>query len=254
MASARGAGAILRQGFYRPKTVRLKGEIDPVTEFDLASEKLITEMIGAAFPDHYILAEEGGRTGPGSAECWYIDPLDGTVNYTHGFPVFCVSIAFGTVGRSGPEIQVGVVFDPLREEMFTAVRGRGAFLNGAPVSVSDQADLGRALLATGFPYDIRREPDPVLSRFREMCLSGQGVRRAGSAALDLAWLAAGRVDGFWEERLHPWDTAAGMLLVQEAGGRVTDFSGKAYRPELKEILATNGRLHYNMQQILNPAP
>lgn len=250
-SAALKAGEILRRGYGLPKRVQFKGEIDLLTEFDLASEKAIVEIITSAFPDHVIVAEEGGETGAGSPNRWYIDPLDGTTNFAHGLPVFCLSIAFEAQGEEGPELLVGVVFDPLRKEMFTAMKGAGARLNGRPIEVSGQTDLGRALVATGFPYDIRRNPESVLTRFERMCLAAQGVRRVGAAALDLAWLAAGRFDGFWEERLSPWDTAAGVLLVQEAGGRVTDFAGGAFRPQLKEILATNGHLHYNMLRRLN---
>jgi len=248
------AGALLLDGFGQAKSVRYKGEIDPVTQFDLASEKLIVQRISTAFPDHFILAEESGETGVASTHVWYIDPLDGTVNFAHGFPIFCVSIAYEARRPDGAEIMAGVVFDPVRDEMFRAVRGQGAFLNDSPLAVTDRTDLGRALVATGFPYSIRQKPDPVLSRFRRMCLAAQGVRRPGAAALDLAWLAAGRLDGFWEEELHPWDTAAGILIVEEAGGRVSDFRGRPFRPDLKEILATNGHLHYTMSRILCEDP
>ena len=235
-------GSILAEGYNLPKSISFKGDIDLVTQFDLASEKAVVEKIRGVFPDHVILAEEGGEIQGDTLYKWYIDPLDGTTNFAHGFPFFCVSIAFEAPGPSGPEIKVGVVFDPLRREMFFAQRGAGAFLNDAPISVSREGELQKALLATGFPYYIQQTPDPVLTRFRKMCLRARGVRRAGSAALDLASVAAGRLDGFWEEGLSPWDTAAGILLVEEAGGRVTDFKDGAFRPQLKELLATNGRL------------
>ncbi|MDY6851769.1 MAG: inositol monophosphatase family protein [Thermodesulfobacteriota bacterium] len=250
-SAAKKAGAVLSEGYQGPKSIRFKGDIDLVTEFDLASERIIVDEIKTAFPGHTIIAEEGGETNSGSPNRWYIDPLDGTTNFAHGFLFFCVSIAYEALEEDGPEIQAGVIFDPLRDEMFTAVKGGGAMLNGRPLTVSGQTDLGRALVATGFPYDIRTNSEPVLARFRRILTAVQGVRRPGAAALDLAWLAAGRVDGFWEERLGPWDTAAGALIVQEAGGRVTGFSGQAFRPQLKEILATNGHLHYNMQNLLN---
>jgi len=249
-AAARDAGAILRDGHRSPKSVHFKGDIDLVTEYDLASERAIVDRITAMFPEHVILAEEGGPSGPDSPCRWYIDPLDGTTNFVHGFPVFSVSIAYEALTGSGPAIQVGVVFDPIRDEMFTAIAGQGAQLNGRPISVSERTDISQALVATGFPYDIHHNPEPVMSRFKRICLTARGVRRAGSAALDLSYVAAGRLDGFWEERLHPWDTAAGGLLVQEAGGQVTNFSLAPFRPQSKEILATNGGVHYTMAKII----
>ncbi|MEW6265573.1 MAG: inositol monophosphatase family protein [Thermodesulfobacteriota bacterium] len=250
-AAARSAGEILVSGWDRPKETRFKGEINLVTDFDLAAERAIVDRIKAAFPEHVILAEESGLTGPDSQFRWYIDPLDGTTNFAHGFPVFCVSIAWEIHGPAAREIRAGVVFDPLRQEMFTAYKGLGAWMNGHPLAVSEINDLGRALLATGFPYDLHQKPDPVLTRFRNVCLAAQAVRRAGAAALDLAYVAAGRVDGFWEEGLYPWDTAAGILMVEEAGGRVTDLAGRPYNLQGKEILATNGRVHYNLSRILS---
>lgn len=244
------AGKVLAEGYAQPKSIRYKGEIDLVTQYDLASEKIILTRLKSSFPDHEILAEESGLEGPKSPNRWYIDPLDGTTNFAHGFPVFCVSIAFEAETDSGPQVLAGVIFDPLRQELFTAVRGGGAYLNDNPIEVSKESDLRRALTATGFPYNIREQPEPVLSRFRQMVLQAQGVRRPGSAALDLAYIACGRLDGFWEQNLHPWDTAAGALLVEEAGGRVTDFSFRPFRPDFKEILATNGHLHYTMHHIL----
>ena len=251
-SAARAAGQVLAQGFNKPKSVNYKGEIDLVTEFDLAAEKTIISRLTEAFPGHHILAEESGSVGQTSEFIWYIDPLDGTTNFAHNFPFFCVSLALEGPGPSGREIKVGVIHDPLRDETFTAVRGGSAFLNGNPMSVTSESELGRALLATGFPYDIQQAPDPVLTRFRNVCLTARGVRRPGAAALDLAYVAAGRLDGFWEERLHPWDTAAGILLVEEAGGTVTDFKNQAYQPQAKEVLATNGLIHYNMLKILAP--
>ncbi len=249
--AARQAGRVLLEGFRQPKQVRYKGETDPVTQFDLASEKTIVGLISGVYPDHGILAEEGGETTHSSAHRWYIDPLDGTVNFAHGVPVFAVSIAFESCDGLEPEVKVGVIYDPVHDELFSAVKGQGARLNGRPIHVSDQDLMIRALIATGFPYDLHTQPDPVLDRFRRMCLAAQGVRRPGAAAIDLAWLAAGRVDGFFEEKLQPWDTAAGVLLVREAGGRVTDYSDIPHLPERKEILATNGHLHYTMLQVLN---
>jgi myo-inositol-1(or 4)-monophosphatase len=244
------AGEILAEGYAQPKSIEYKGDIDLVTQYDLASEKVILSRLKSAFPDHEILAEESGEAGPQSPCRWYIDPLDGTTNFAHGFPVFCVSIAFEANTESGPQVLVGVVYDPLRGELFSAIKGGGAFLNNVPIKVSEESDINRALVATGFPYNIHQQPEPVLSRFRAMVVQAQGVRRPGSAALDLSYIACGRLDGYWEQNLSPWDTAAGLLLVQEAGGEVTDFALKPFRPEYKEILATNGHLHYTMHHIL----
>lgn len=251
VTAARRAGDILREGWSHPKHIRFKGEINLVTEYDLKSEQIIVDVISSRFPGHDIIAEEGGEHDRHSNFRWYIDPLDGTTNFAHGFPVFCTSIAFAEKRPEGPLIQAGVVYDPLRDEMFTAVRGGGSFLNGKPLSVSREDDLNRALVATGFPYDVRENPDGMLARFKNMIMSAQGIRRAGAAAIDLAWVAAGRIDGYWESGLWPWDTAAGMLLVEEAGGKVTDYGGGLYNPHLKEILATNGRVHYTMVKVLD---
>ncbi len=248
--AARSAGAVLAKGFYQPKSIKFKGEIDLVTEYDVAAERVIVDKISSVYPDHRIVAEESGERGSDSPCRWYVDPLDGTTNFAHGVPIFAVSIAFEVQTPDGPEICAGVVFDPLRGEMFTAAKGQQAFLNEQPITVSDQDDPGRALMATGIPYYVHQRPDPALSRFRHMTLAAQGVRRLGSAALDLAYVAAGRFDGFWEEGLWPWDTAAGIILVLEAGGTVTDMNGGKFQVDAKEILATNGCLHYNMLTIL----
>ncbi|MFH1139620.1 MAG: inositol monophosphatase family protein [Pseudomonadota bacterium] len=248
--AALAAGKIVADGFSRPKEVAFKGEIDIVTQYDLASEKQIMAMISRAFPEHDILTEESGGKNTGAPFKWYVDPLDGTVNFAHGFPVFCISIACAAQTEHGPELLVGVVYDPMGKELFQAIKGRGAQVNGQALRIGDRADLNQALVATGFPYDLHQQPEPVLSRFRRMIMAVQGVRRPGSAALDLAWTAAGRFDGFWEERLHPWDVAAGVLLVREAGGRCTDFKGNDFVLDAKEILATNRLLHYNMLRIL----
>lgn len=250
--AAREAGKILAEGCKKPKQVKYKGDINLVTQYDEAAEKIIVGHISEAWPDHHILAEESGWQGRESEYVWYVDPLDGTTNFAHGLGVFCVSIGFEAPGPDGPEIQVAVIYDPIREEMFTALKGQGAYLNGERLEVSGETDQGRALLVTGFPYDLRERSETILPRFQKMLLSAQAVRRLGSAALDLAYVAAGRFDGFWEEGLHPWDTAAGILLVDEAGGRISDFKGNPFRPYSKEILATNGRLHYNMIELLDP--
>ena len=244
------AGETLKNGFSLPKEVKYKGEIDIVTQYDLASEKLILERLTESFPDHDIITEESDDKISGSDYRWYVDPLDGTVNFAHGFPMFCVSIACESRTGDRPELLVGVVYDPIKKELFQAIRDGGAWLNDQRLTVGDRDDLNQALLATGFPYDIHQKPEPILGRFKRMIMASQGVRRPGSAALDLAWTAAGRLDGFWEDGLYPWDTAAGALLVMEAGGVCTDFKGNDFLPTSKEILATNHLLHYNMHRIL----
>jgi len=251
--AALAAGALLRLNFTRPHDVTLKGVIDPVTESDLQSQEIILSLLQRAFPEHDFLAEEDrGEKNPGpgghprppdpSRPRWIIDPLDGTVNYAHGFPMFCVSIACEVAGA----VEVGVIYDPLREELFEARRGHGAWLNGRRLKVSTVDRLEAALLVTGFPYNIRERLPATMARLQNMIARAQGVRRAGSAALDLAYVAAGRFDGFWEEGLKPWDTAAGMLLVAEAGGRLSTFTGEPYQIFAPTIVATNGRVHEAM--------
>src|SRR6266699_6610972 len=223
---ARDAGRILLERQGRALQVSNKGDIDLVTEGDLAAEKLIIERIRSYYPRHAILAEESGASegalsAAGKSESkWIIDPLDGTTNYAHGYPCFCVSIA---VERAG-SIEIGVVYDPLRDEMFAAERGHGATLNESRIRVSTVEDLNRAMVCTGFPYNVRERPD-FAREFANFTMQAQAVRRDGSAALDLAYVACGRFDGFWEDGLNPWDVAAGVLLISEAGGRVTDFEG-----------------------------
>ncbi len=252
--AALAAGALLRLNFQQPHQITYKGAIDPVTESDLQSQELIVALIRRSFPDHGFLAEEttagAGRGGlepaaaplPGSEArpCrWIIDPLDGTVNFAHGFAAFCVSIALEVEGR----LEYGVVYDPIRDELFEARRGQGALLNGRAIQVSGIDRLDRALVATGFPYDIRERLPQTLARMRRILGEVQGLRRAGAAALDMAYLACGRFDAFYEENLKPWDTAAGLLLVSEAGGRLTDFSGGLYDLYSPNILCSNGLLH-----------
>lgn len=236
------AGQFLRQAFQQPKKIALKGVIDPVTESDFKSQELIVRQILKVFPTHQILAEEQtslkAQARPSEFR-WIIDPLDGTVNFAHGFPVFAVSVAFEQEGV----VQYGVVYDPLREELFEAGRGTGARLNGHPIQVSHIGELEKALLATGFPYDVRQRLEETLRRLGRMMALGQGIRRAGSAALDLCYLAAGRFDGFWEENLKPWDTAAGALVVTEAGGQLSTFTGAPFHLTSPNVVASNGRLH-----------
>ncbi len=243
--AARQAGKVLREGLGKRKRIEYKGEINLVTEIDRRAERVITKLIRASYPEHAILAEEGeskkGRTG----YKWIIDPLDGTTNYAHGYPCFCSSIALEQEGK----IILGVVYDPLRDELFSAEKAKGAHLNGKRISVSSTGRLIRSLLATGFTYDIKRD-QRNLKHFRNFILSSQAIRRDGSAALDLCYLGAGRFDGFWELKLSAWDVAAGALIVEEAGGKVTDFRGGKFSIYSREILASNGRIHQEMIGIL----
>ncbi|HVG28608.1 MAG TPA: inositol monophosphatase family protein [Pyrinomonadaceae bacterium] len=246
--TARDAGRVLAEKFGRALQVSNKGDIDLVTEADLAAEQLIVERIRSYHPRHRILAEESGETAredrPSEFK-WIIDPLDGTTNYAHGYPCFCVSIALEQAG----EVIVGVVYDPTRDEMFAAERGGGATLNGRRVRVSDVEDLNAAMVCTGFPYDVRDRGD-FARHFRNFIMRAQAVRRDGSAALDLAYVAAGRFDGFWEEGLRAWDVAAGKLLVEEAGGRVSRYDGSPFHIYEPPILASNGLLHEAMMRVL----
>jgi myo-inositol-1(or 4)-monophosphatase len=237
---------LLRSAYRRPRQIDYKGEVDLVTSADLAAEKLIVSAVRDVFPDHAILAEEGGGDQSGD-HVWLIDPLDGTTNFAHGFPVFCVSIAL-----RGPEgLLVGVVYDPLRDECFTASRGQGAHLNGEPVHVSACPALDKALLATGFPYDRRTVEDNNVHAFSVFIRRCQGIRRAGSAALDLCYVACGRFDGYWEMRLKPWDMSAGALIVREAGGRITDYRGREHGvSDSYNIAASNGPIHPEMLSTL----
>jgi myo-inositol-1(or 4)-monophosphatase len=244
-ATAREAGALLRERIDDLHTIGYKGEINLVTEADRLSEALIVERIRGSFPDHGILTEESPEIANGSRFRWIVDPLDGTTNYAHGYPVFCVSIALEMEGM----IHLGAVFDPMLDELFIAERGAGAFLNGRRLTVSREAKLSRSLLATGFPYDLRENRNNNINYFDVMILNAQAVRRAGSAALDLAYLAAGRFDGFWELKLAPWDMAAGWLLVEEAGGVVTDLHGDPFDLYSPHILASNGLIHSEMSRM-----
>ncbi|MEA3506039.1 MAG: inositol monophosphatase family protein [Elusimicrobiota bacterium] len=244
--AAREAGSLLVENFTRPRKIKYKGRIDLVTGMDIESEKLIVDIISEEFPDHSILAEERDYENQAGGYRWIIDPLDGTSNYAHGFGFFCVSIAL-----QDPEgkIIAGVVYAPYPDEFYKAVRGGGAFLNGQHMKVSRVRELEKAMVATGFPYDIA-ESHANIDNFNKFLLKTQAVRRPGAAALDLCCVAAGKFDGFWELMLNPWDTAAGVLIVEEAGGKVTDFSGGSYSIYDKKILASNGRIHNLMQEIL----
>ncbi len=250
---AREAGELLR-GFYgRGVATEYKGDVDLVTEADRASEALIFKRLRTAFPAHGVYGEEGTREGLDAEFRWYVDPLDGTTNFAHQFPVFCVVIgcerrSAGLPADADGEMVAGVIYDPLRDEMFVAEKGRGASLNGRPISVSRTERLHEALTATGFPSH-KRHRSPNVHFYQEITLRSHGVRRAGSAALDLAYVACGRLDGFWEFNLNPWDTSAGVLLVREAGGRVTHFDGGEFTLDSRETLATNGRIAPELEHI-----
>ena len=245
---AREAGKLQSERYETAIEIRTKStSVDLVTEVDHACEALIVDALTAARPDDAVLAEEGrGHDRPDAAWRWIIDPIDGTTNYAHGYPRFCVSIG---VEREGIRT-VGVIYDPLLDEQFSAVRGEGATLNGRPLRVSEVDELEHALLATGFAYDVRRNPRDNVNHFIAFLKRSRALRRDGSAALDLAYVAAGRFDGFWELRLHAWDVAAGLLLVEEAGGRVSDLTGGPPPPSGAECLASNGRIHDAMLEIL----
>lgn len=247
---AREAGALLMDYFRQRVTVEYKGEADLVTVADRTSELLIRERLGERWPSFDILGEEGGLHDTGSEYRWYVDPLDGTTNFAHGFPVFCVSMGLEYKG----ERIAGVIYDPTREELFAAERGGGAFLNQQPIQVSKVAKLSESLVATGFPSH-KRHKNPNIFFYHQITLHTHGVRRAGSAALDLCYVACGRLDGFWEFNLNPWDTAAGVLMVQEAGGKVSDFKGGPFQLDSRETLASNGLVHEQLlgeiEQVFN---
>jgi myo-inositol-1(or 4)-monophosphatase len=235
---AREAGSLLMEYFHQRVKIEYKGDVDLVTVADRKSEALILERVRALWPTHDVIGEEGSRVETGSDYRWYIDPLDGTTNFAHGFPVFCVSMALEYQGQR----IAGLVYDPTRPELFAAERGSGAYLNGERIHVSKTANLSECLTATGFPSH-KRHKNPNIFFYHQITLRTHGVRRAGSAALDLASVAAGRFDGFWEFNLNSWDTAAGVLLVEEAGGKVTDFRGEPFRIDSRETVASNGIVH-----------
>jgi myo-inositol-1(or 4)-monophosphatase len=236
-AIAREAGGLLMRHFGKVD-IEYKGEVDVVTVADRESEKLIVERITARWPDHDIVGEEGTRRSRGGDYRWYIDPLDGTTNFAHNYPVFCVSIAL----EYRDELIAGVVYDPTRDECFSAEKGTGARLNGKPIHVSKVSDFAQSLVATGFPSQ-KRHKNPNIHFYHHITLQTHGVRRAGSAAMDLAYTACGRYDAYWEFNLNPWDTAAGVLLVREAGGEVTDMDAGAFDIASKEVVASNRKLH-----------
>ena len=237
-AIAREAGGLLMEHFNRRVSIEYKGEADLVTVADREAEALIREQIKGRWPSHDVLGEEGGLQGSGGDYRWYVDPLDGTTNFAHGFPVFCVSLA---VEFKGQRI-AGVIYDPTRDELFAAEQGNGAYLNDRKIRVSQTGRLVESLVATGFPSH-KRHANPNIFFYHQITLRTHGVRRAGSAALDLSCVACGRFEGFWEFNLNPWDTAAGVLLVEEAGGKVTDMSGGPFHLSSRETVASNGLIH-----------
>ena len=243
------AGGILRDNIHGIREITLKGDINLVTEMDMRSERAVVETLLASFPGHGIIAEEETRISSSSGFTWIIDPLDGTTNYAHGYPCFSVSIAL----EQEDEIVIGVVYDPMRDELFTAQKDKGAFINGKPIRVSGIDTLIKSLLATGFPYDRKLSERNNMDNFHDLLMVSQEVRRDGSAALDLCSVAAGRFDGFWELKLKPWDVAAGSLIVREAGGRVSDFSGAKFSIHDDDVLASNGKIHGDMVEILRKA-
>jgi myo-inositol-1(or 4)-monophosphatase len=240
------AGRVLNDRFGKIIQISKKGAIDLVTEADIESEQAIITTIREVFPEHAILAEESGLLDLPGQYRWIIDPLDGTTNFTHGVALYSISIAF----LQDSEILVGLVFVPSSGELFLAQKGQGARLNNAPLNVSATAQLNESLLVTGFPYSAPERINPLLERFKNCILASQGVRRLGSAAIDLCYVASGRFEGFWEEGLNPWDTAAGILIVNEAGGRVTDFEDQPFQLDNQQLLATNGLIHKEMIQVL----
>ncbi len=246
--TARDAGHVLLEKFGKIEKITKKGDINLVTEADLASEKLIIERIKSYYPKHAILAEESGEAVVVSGDSswkWIIDPLDGTTNYAHGYPCFCVTLALEHNG----EIVIGVTYDPTRDELFAAEKGQGATLNGRRIRVSATENLGDSLIVTGFPYDFKDRHD-FARHLTQFLLGSRGVRRDGSAAIDMAYVACGRFDGFWEEGLNPWDVAAGYLMIQEAGGSVTYYNGEKFSVYTPPICASNGLIHAQMLEVL----
>jgi myo-inositol-1(or 4)-monophosphatase len=243
------AGELLREMAKDRHQVTLKGDIDLVTEVDVKSEALIVQEIRRRYPDHGILAEESGADREDAEYLWIVDPLDGTTNYAHGFPIYAVSIGLERRG----EVIAGVVYDPNLDELFTAEKGSGAFLNGEPIHVSPVDQLDKSLLATGFPYYYREEPEKILRLFTEFSLCSQGIRRAGAAAIDFVALACGRFDGYWEYGIKPWDMAAGSLIASEAGARLSNIEGGDFDIRVPQVLASNGLIHEQMMEIIRKA-
>lgn len=247
--AVRRAGALQMASFGHVMQIDKKGAIDLVTEIDVAVERMFRDFIAQRFPDHTVLAEElqdGAIPPVPPGACWVFDPIDGTTNYAHGIPIFCASLAL----EIGGVAQVAAVFDPNRDELFTAELGRGAQLNGRPLRVSSAETLLDAVVVTGFPYDVHTRVDEIVGLFGAFVGRARAVRRLGSAAIDLCYVAAGRMDGFWERDLKPWDIAGGALIVEEAGGRVTNMEGSRFSSRGVDVLATNGRLHEAMLDVI----
>jgi myo-inositol-1(or 4)-monophosphatase len=240
------AGDLQMARFGSALRVDKKGAIDLVTEVDIEVERMFRSLIASRFPDHDVLAEEMGQTRTGASHRWVFDPLDGTTNYAHGIPIFCATVALEIDG----EAVAGAIYDPNRKDLFTAERGVGAWHNGEPIRVSETRTLIDSVLVTGFPYDIRERMDDVLGVFKAFLQEARAVRRLGSAAIDLSWVAAGRMEAFWEQGLHAWDTMAGALIVREAGGRVTALDGATWDPFGPSCLATNGHIHDEMLAVI----
>ena len=247
LEAVKAGGSVLKEGFGKAHTVSFKGKIDLVTEADHRSEKIIVNLLKRAFPGHGILAEEQCELETSSPYRWILDPLDGTTNYAHGYPFFCVSLAL----EYKREIVWGAVYDPIRDEMFTAESGKGSFLDKTPIRVSQNEHLSKSMLCTGFPYDVHDSPDNNLDHFEHFIRVSRAIRRDGAAALDLCYVAMGRFDGFWEMKLKPWDMAAGSLVVSEAGGTVTGFQGSSLDLDNGDILASNSLIHDEMVRILS---
>jgi myo-inositol-1(or 4)-monophosphatase len=243
--AAKLGGEVLKQSYGQVKKIEYKGEINIVTEVDKRSEKLIVDLLTSRFPKHSILSEEGTDLVKPSEFKWVIDPLDGTTNYAHDYPIFCVSVGLEKNGQ----VIVGAVYQPVFDELFVAEKGNGAYLNGRKIQVSRVQKLRQSLLSTGFPYDVLQDPEQAMKYFAGFVDTAQAVRRDGAAALDLCYVAMGRFDGFWEVRLNPWDTAAGVLIVLEAGGMVTDFQGEPYSIYRDEVMASNGLIHTQMREV-----
>ncbi len=249
-SAAKIAGDILKEGYGTAFRIDNKqGRNNLVTEYDYASEKAIISYIKSVFPNHKFLAEESGSSGQSNGDeiTWIIDPLDGTVNFAHAIPIFCVSIAAVQHG----ELLCGVIYQPLLDELFYASKGTGAFLNDKRINISDSDDMHTSLLVTGFPYNVDKNPYDCVGTFVKIVLNGIPIRRLGSAALDLAYVASGRFDGFWEADLHPWDVAAGVIIVEEAGGKVTQYDGNKFNVFDSTILATNGLIHGQIMEVIN---
>ncbi len=244
--AAMSAGTVLNRLFGKVRDITKKGDIDLVTEADFQAEKIVLSTLSHKFPGDSILAEESGTHQQASKRTWIVDPLDGTTNFVHGFPMFAVSIAL----EIEQEMVLGVVYNPFMNELFEAVKDGGALLNGRPIRVSSIQDLEESLLATGFPYNIRECPEKILGLFQKMIVKAQGVRRPGSAAIDMCYVAMGRLDGFWEQDLKPWDTAAGTVMVTEAGGKLSNYQGGPYTPHQKTVVAANPLIHRKMMEVI----